>query len=140
MGDKPRYRVALALVCRDGLWLVARRPKHVHLGGMWEFPGGKLEPGEDAALGALRELFEECGVRASVERVLEPIDCDYGDRMIRLYPIVCRWTESEPRPLGCEEVRWVRVEEMEPLDMPAANNGIIRALRESRIRDGADPY
>lgn len=130
--DKPAYDVALALVRRDDQWLVALRHDAAHLGGVWEFPGGKCEPGESAEQGALRELVEECGVRATVERVLAPVCCEYDDRVVRLMPVVCLWQSGAPRPLGSQECRWVSAAELTALDMPAANVEIIRAALEVR--------
>ncbi len=124
----PQISVAIAVVHKNGRWLVAKRHPHVHLGGKWEFPGGKNEPGENARQTALRELHEECGVRAVVECQLAPLNCDYGDRIVRLTPIICRWTDGEPQPLGCACVNWVTLDQMARLDMPAANAAIIQTL------------
>ncbi len=127
--EKPCYEVALALVERDGRWLVARRHPHVHLGGMWEFPGGKRERHEAATDAALRELAEECGVSAVVERELPALRCEYADRVVVLLPSVCRWTAGEPQPLGCAETRWVELDDLRQLEQPAVNGELIRALR-----------
>lgn len=120
-------QVAVAVVQKNGRWLVARRLPDVHLGGQWEFPGGKSEPGESAEQTALRELREECGVEAVAERLLETLHFDYGDRVVHLTPVICRWRAGEPRPLACAEVGWVVPAEMARLDMPAINEPIIRA-------------
>ena len=126
---KPSYRVALAIVRRDGYWLVARRHDHVHLGGMWEFPGGKCEPNESPAEAAIRELHEECGVEATAERELEAVPCDYGDRTVILIPVLCAWCAGEPTPLASQECRWVKLDEICTLDMPAVNSEILRAVQ-----------
>ncbi len=125
--SKPEYRVALAIVHRDDLFLVARRRPDAHLGGLWEFPGGKCESDESAADAATRELWEECHVRAIAERVLRETVCDYDDRVVRLTPVVCRWTDGEAQPLGSEICRWVSADELLALDMPAINSGIVVA-------------
>lgn len=121
-----RVRVALALVRRAERWLVARRRPEAHLGGLWEFPGGKIEPSETAPAAAVRELHEECGVSA---RALECLACrteDYGDRLVELHPVLCEWVSGEAQPLGSAECRWVDDAELRQLDMPAVNTEIIR--------------
>jgi 8-oxo-dGTP diphosphatase len=127
--EKPHLRVAVALVRRGSRYLVARRHDHAHLGGLWEFPGGKCEPGEGEAHAALRELREECGVEAIEERELPAFEVDYGDRHVRLTPIICRWTAGQGEPLHSQECRWVSLAEMRRLDMPEVNAAIIRELQ-----------
>ncbi len=124
MTERP-VEVALALVVRNGLWLVARRPDHVHLGGMWEFPGGKIEPGEDAVGAALRELREECAVEAEAIETLSALRWDYDDRRVRLVPVFCRWRRGEARPIGSVECRWVSCDALRRLHMPAVNDPLI---------------
>ena len=126
--SKPTYSIALALVYRDRRWLVAQRPPDVHLGGLWEFPGGKIEAGELPTQAALRELREECGIRASAERTLAALSCDYGDRMIHLTPVICRWEAGDAQALASQECRWVSADELRALDMPAINATIVQAI------------
>ena len=125
--SKPTHDVALALVFHNGQWLVARRRDDVHLGGLWEFPGGKQLPGETAERAAIRELLEECGVHAAPVSALEPFICEYPDRIVRLWPVLCAWTSGTPQPLGNETCRWVASADLPALDMPAVNAGILRA-------------
>ncbi|MEP0848037.1 MAG: (deoxy)nucleoside triphosphate pyrophosphohydrolase [Phycisphaerae bacterium] len=128
--SKPRFQVAVAIVRQHDRWLVARRHDHVHLGGHWEFPGGKLDAGETPARAALRELREECDVDAEVERELAPLDCEYDDRIVKLHPVLCRWIDGEATALASQECRWVTLGELRRLDMPAINREIIRELEE----------
>lgn len=129
--SKPVFEVALALVHQGERWLVARRRADAHLGGLWEFPGGKCEPGESARAAAVRELLEECGVQAVAERELPPVTCEYAERIVHLKPVICRWEAGEPQALGNEECRWVSPAELRQLQMPAVNAGIIQILLES---------
>jgi mutator protein MutT len=120
--------VAVALVSRDGLWLVARRPHDAHLGGMWEFPGGKFEPGEPVERAAVRELLEECAVVAEPLRALTTCEWNYGDRIVRLTPVLCRWLRGEAQTIANLECRWVEIAELRRLDMPVLNEAILGEL------------
>jgi 8-oxo-dGTP diphosphatase len=120
--------VALALVHRHGTWLVALRFSHAHLGGLWEFPGGKLLAGETPQDAAIRELREECGVDAVARRVLAAHTVEYADRTVVLTPVVCDYVGGEARSLGNAAVRWVRATELNALPMPAANAALIRTV------------
>ncbi|MGD8454160.1 MAG: NUDIX domain-containing protein [Phycisphaerae bacterium] len=126
--SKPIHRIAVALVHRDGRWLVAKRPSHVHLPSVWEYPGGKIEAGEEAARAAEREVLEETGVHVTVERVLPPLTHDYDDRIVELTPVICRWQAGEAQPLASDECRWVTVSELRTLEMPPANEQILVLL------------
>lgn len=129
--SKLEHFVAVALVQRDGRWLIARRRADAHLGGLWEFPGGKLHAGESVVEAALRELHEECAIEASAVEVLESTRLDYGDRLVTLTPVVCRWVSGEAQPLASDECRWIRLGEFAEYDMPAANRTVIAALHHA---------
>jgi 8-oxo-dGTP diphosphatase len=122
--------VAIGLVWKDGRLLIARRPASVHLGGLWEFPGGKSEPGEAPADCLLRELREELGIEAEVMGQREIIQFTYPERKVRLHPIDCRWLDGEPQPTGCEDPRWVSPAELADYEFPPANAPLLAALRE----------
>lgn len=126
--------VAVAVVVRDGRVLIARRPDHVHQGGLLEFPGGKVEPGETVQAALVREIAEETGLRVP-EASLEPvigIRHDYGDKRVFLDVWETRAAEGEAR--GCEgqPVEWLAPQQLRDEDFPAANRPIIRALRLPR--------
>ncbi len=126
--SKPVIDVAVALVQRDARWLVARRHPEAHLGGLWEFPGGKCEPDERPAVAAIREAHEECGIHAVVDRTLEPILYEYADRCVNITPVLCCWQAGEAQSLGNETTRWVSFAELRQLEMPPVNADIIRQL------------
>jgi mutator protein MutT len=124
------FEIALALVRRDDTWLVAKRRNEDHLGGLWEFPGGKREEYESIVDAALRELREECGVSATAERSLAPIAYDYETRRVEITPVLCHHLAGEARPLASVECKWVTFAELERLPMPAANAAILSVLRD----------
>lgn len=125
--DKPIHEVAIAIVRRGELWLVAKRRPDAHLGGMWEFPGGKCEPSESPAVAAVREVFEECGVVSIAQCTLGDFTVDYGDRVCNLHAVLCNWQSGEAHPHGSDECRWVTNDELRALEMPAINAQIITA-------------
>jgi 8-oxo-dGTP diphosphatase len=113
----------------QGRILITRRPDHAHQGGLWEFPGGKLESGETPQQGLARELYEELGIRVRKQRPLIRVHHDYGDRHVLLD--VHRVTEYEGEPRGREgqPLDWVAPMAMRPELFPAADRPIISALR-----------
>jgi 8-oxo-dGTP diphosphatase len=131
---KRHVEVALAIVWRDGRLLVTRRPENVHLGGLWEFPGGKLAPGETPEACAERELHEEVRIVARARRRRASIDWDYPERRVTLHPVECDWLEGDGNVREVSELRWLRPEQLGALEFPAANADLVRAL--SKERDG----
>lgn len=131
--------IALAIVLRRNRVLVARRPESAHQGGLWEFPGGSIEPGESAAAAALRELKEETGLTGGLCRRLAVQRHDYGDRKVELQAFLIHDTEGEPLPLASREVRWMEVGDLEAGAMPAANEPLLEALRRHLNRPAMRP-
>lgn len=125
----PIHVVAGALQDAQGRVLIARRPLGVHQGGLWEFPGGKLEPGETPMRGLVRELEEELGILVLAARPLIRVHHDYGDRRVLLD--VHRVTAFAGEPVGREgqPLAWRHPEGLDPGCFPAADGPIISALR-----------
>ena len=124
-----RIEVAAGLVFRGGRLLITQRPPGSHLEGLWEFPGGKCEPGESIETCLSRELFEELGVTVRVgERVAE-IAHDYPGKQVRLHFFLCRLPDGEPRPLQCAALAWVSAEELDGYEFPAADAELIGRLK-----------
>src|SRR3954468_4948554 len=96
--------VAAGLVFREGKLLIARRFDNVHLGGLWEFPGGKREAGETFEQCLARELREELGIEIEVGEVLESLTHDYSEKSVHLKFFQCRWKQGEPQTLGCADL------------------------------------
>ena len=120
--------IAIGLVWKEGRLLIARRPAGVHLAGLWEFPGGKIQPDETPEACVLRELREEVGIEAQVTGKREVIPFVYPERTVRLHPLDCRWLSGEPHPTGCEEPRWVLPAELAAYEFPAANAPLLAEL------------
>jgi 8-oxo-dGTP diphosphatase len=114
---------------RDGLVLVAERAAGQHLAGTWEFPGGKIEDGEDPADAAVRELREEAGLTAGSASPLLVFVHDYPDRRLRFHAFVVTGAAGEVSTDGDRSFSWVAPASLEDLPMPEANRAILRALR-----------
>lgn len=123
--------VAAALVFREGKLLITQRHADAHLGGLWEFPGGKREPGEPFDECLRRELREELGIEVEVGELLESLTHDYSDRVVHLQFFCCRWTHHEPQLLDCADFRWVTPGELAKYEFPAADAQLIRRLETS---------
>jgi A/G-specific adenine glycosylase len=108
--------------------LIDQRLEEGLLGGMWEFPGGKQEPGEPIEACIARELMEELGIEVSVGEALITLDHAYSHKKLQFVVHLCRWTSGEPQPLASQQVRWVRPEHLKDYPFPAANARIIEAL------------
>lgn len=129
---KRHVEVALAIVWREGRLLVTRRPDNVHLGGLWEFPGGKLTPGETPEACAERELHEEVRVVARARGRRASIAWEYPERRVTLHPVDCDWIAGDGNAREVSELRWVRPEELGAFEFPEANAELIRALSNER--------
>jgi len=124
-----RVHVAVAVIINgDGHILIAKRSEHVHQGGLWEFPGGKVEAGENLEAALARELFEELGIKLLTCQPLLEIHHDYPDKLVFLD--VWSVTDFSGDAYGREQqaVRWVAPESLCEYDFPEANQPILSAL------------
>jgi mutator protein MutT len=121
--------VAAALIFRDGKVLITQRHANAHLGGLWEFPGGKREPDETFEQCLVRELREELGVEASVGELFKEVTHAYPEKTVRLKFFICRLENGEPRPLDCAAVRWTDKPELDNHDFPSADARLLDELR-----------
>jgi 8-oxo-dGTP diphosphatase len=123
---------ACALVDRDGRVLVAQRPEGKAMAGLWEFPGGKVEPGETPEACLMRELDEELGVRtwASCLAPLTFASHAYESFHLLMPLYVCRRWEGEPQSREAQALRWVRPGALRELEMPPADLPLIPVLRD----------
>ncbi|MCB1864556.1 MAG: Nudix family hydrolase [Chromatiales bacterium] len=125
-----RVEVAAGAIARaDGRVLLARRHAHSHQGGLWEFPGGKLEPGETPAAALRRELFEELGIRAQALAPLIRLAHRYTDREIVLHVFRVLSFDGALEPREGQPIEWVAPAELHGFPMPAADRPIVAALR-----------
>lgn len=120
--------VAAGLVFRNGKLLITERHPDAHLGGLWEFPGGKREPNESFEECLVRELREELGIEVSVGELVESITHAYPEKTVHLKFFRCSWKEHEPQPLGCVALQWVSAAELANYAFPTADARLLEEL------------
>ena len=125
--------VSAALIFRAGKLLITQRPAKAHLGGLWEFPGGKREPGETFEQCLVREIREELGVEISVGEMFEEIRHDYPEKSVHLKFFICQLLAGEPQPLACAAVKWIEKPELATHEFPAADAQLLARLRSSEF-------
>ncbi len=126
----PHKQIGVGVVWNEqGQILIDRRLQEGLLGGLWEFPGGKIEPGETVEDCIRRELQEELAIEVEVGDRLMTINHTYTHFKVTLNVFHCRHTAGEPQPIECDEVRWVEVSELEEFPFPKANSQIIDAIK-----------
>jgi len=130
--------VTAAVIARGGKLLITKRRLGVHLGGYWEFPGGKCEPGETLAGCLARELREELGIDARIGREIFAAVHAYQDRIVELHFLRCRATGTPCAKVG-QEIRWVSRGELRNLRFPPADAELIRKLSPARRREASSP-
>lgn len=128
-GPLPHKTIGVAVIRNDaGQILIDRRPADGLLGGLWEFPGGKVEPNETIAACIRREIEEELGIAIAVDDELIVIDHAYSHYKVTLHVHWCRHLSGEPQAIACDEVKWVEAAQLRDYPFPKANGTIIDVI------------
>jgi mutator protein MutT len=120
--------VVAAIIRRDEHILLTRRPADAHLPNLWEFPGGKVEPGESSIDALRRELLEELGVHAEVHDEYYSTIHHYPARSVDLHFFNCTIIDGEPRAIEVAEFRWVKPEDLRSYEFPKADLELVERL------------
>jgi 8-oxo-dGTP diphosphatase len=123
--------VAAGLVFRDRRLLITQRRLQDHLGGLWEFPGGKREQNETFEKCVRRELLEELGIQVEVRELFGSVTYAYPEKSVHLKFYRCVWRRHEPRTLGCHAFAWVTVSQLAQYTFPPADEQVLEKLRAS---------
>jgi mutator protein MutT len=129
IGNRQCVEVSAALIFRNNKLLITQRHASAHLGGLWEFPGGKREPTETFEQCLVRELREELGVKISVGELFEEVVHAYPEKTVHLKFFICRLESGEPEALGCAALKWVDKSELDKHAFPAADARLLDKLR-----------
>jgi 8-oxo-dGTP diphosphatase len=123
--------VSAAVLLEQGKVLLTQRKAGTHLAGAWEFPGGKVEPGEDPRHALVRELNEELGIETSVEAIIDVTFHRYAETAVLLlfYLVVRRRDSPDPRALDTAGFRWARADELDESAFPPADVAILQKVR-----------
>ena len=120
----PHYRIAVGVIWKRGRILIARRREDQMLGGLWEFPGGKIERGETPATAVAREIREETGLRVRVGAPYLTLRHAYSHFRITLTAFRCEWVSGRARPSGAAALRWALPSQLKDYPFPRANRRI----------------
>ena len=129
--ELPHKQIGVAMIWNQtGQILIDRRKIGGTMGGLWEFPGGKIEPGETVAACIAREIQEELAIEITVGEQLISIEHTYPTFHLTLTVHHCQHISGVPQPIESEEIRWVNISDLNNYQFPAANIAIINALRD----------
>ena len=123
--------VVAAIIRRQGKILITRRFDHVHLPGLWEFPGGKVEAGESLESALKREIREELGVEISVRGEFFTTKHQYPAKVVDLHFFACDLNAGEPRAIEVADFRWVEPAELHSYPFPEADRKLVALLQAS---------
>lgn len=121
----PHYHIAIGLIRHEGKLLIQKRPESGLLGGLWEFPGGKIEAGESGEAALLREIREETGLEVQPGEKIGTIRHAYTHFKITLTAWFCDWTKGDAQTNAATENRWVSIEDLKDYAFPGANRKIL---------------
>ncbi|MCH7959405.1 MAG: A/G-specific adenine glycosylase [Candidatus Hydrogenedentes bacterium] len=124
----PHYEVVVAAISKNGRYLLGKRPPEGMLGGLWEFPGGKIKQGETHQQALRREIKEELGVSVRVGEHVATIRHAYTHFKITLHVYRCEHSSGQPEALSHTELKWVRRKQFNDLAFPKANHKFLHLL------------
>lgn len=132
MDPQPTIEVSAGVVFRHGRLLITRRHDGAHLGGLWEFPGGKREGDETFEACLARELREELGIEVNVHELIDTIEHEYPEKRVLLKFFRCDWRANEPQTIGCPALAWITRNQLDDYQFPAADARLIARLRDAK--------
>ena len=120
--------VVAGIIKHNGHYLITKRFENSHLGGMWEFPGGKIMKGESEKTALKRELKEEVGINCSIGELVYKTNYHYPDLSINIKFYQCKLLSGEPKPLECAAVKWIQSSKFSQYEFPPSDIKLIEML------------
>lgn len=124
----PHHEVVVAVIRKAGRYLVGKRPASGLLGGLWEFPGGKIRPGETHEQALRREVREETGLEVRPDGLITSVDHAYSHFRVRLHVYRCRWVRGEPQSRFHTELKWLTRSQFDRYPFPQANRKFLHLI------------
>ena len=129
----PHKEIVVACIERDGQYLLGKRPPSGLLGGLWEFPGGKIEAGETHAEALIRECREELGIAVRVGGMVACVKHAYTHFHVTLNVYRCTLTKGKPKPKAHTELRWVAPADFDDYAFPKGNHKFLKLLTSADL-------
>lgn len=126
--EKPHHEIAVAVILENDDVLISRRPEEKMLGGLWEFPGGKLEDGETLREALCREMKEELGIEITVGAKITEVPHEYSHLSINLHAYFCNVEDGQPTSREGQKWKWVPRKDLEEYAFPKANKQVLEEL------------
>jgi A/G-specific adenine glycosylase len=128
----PHHVVSTGIIWRNEKFLICKRPTGGLLGGLWELPGGKVEPGESLEIAAEREIREETGLAVQATDYIGAIRHAYTHFSVHIHIFHCAYRSGKPRPLGCTEVKWIKWVDIQRFPFPKANHKLFAIIQSAK--------
>ena len=126
----PHHHIAVGIIWKNNRLYIAQRPDNKMLGGLWEFPGGKQEPGEPLVETVSREVLEETALTITVDKPYKPIKHTYSHFKITLHAFDCTWSSGRVKRGGRPAGKWITPSTIEEYPFPTANKRLISELKK----------
>jgi A/G-specific adenine glycosylase len=127
----PHHKIAVGLIWKENKILISKRHSNAMLGGLWEFPGGKIKKGESAKECVKREIKEELSVNVSVGKKIDTIKHAYTHFTIELTAYHCQYESGEAARVDCADFKWIKTRQIDSLPFPKANHKIFNKIPEN---------
>lgn len=128
-GKVPVYRVSIGIILKENKFYIQKRPSKGHLGGLWEFPGGKSKKGETPEQTLFRECREELACDIEIIKPLPKVRHGYSHFKIEMTPFICRLKSADVHPQENQPFRWITIAELDAYPFPGANHKFFPQLR-----------
>jgi A/G-specific adenine glycosylase len=125
---KPHYNIAVGVIWNENKILITKRPNNGLLGGLWEFPGGKIKTNESSQQCVIREIKEELNIKIRIQKKIHQIQHAYSHFSITMHAYNCQFIKGNLKLLGCTDFKWINPGDIEKFAFPKANHKIFNKI------------